>query len=456
MKLDLDQLFYSVNKGLFKLSCPSARLAVVPAYQEIAFEGSGFLRCTQSGEFEYELLVRAVDKKWIQEINHCIPHNFPPEYFQLQLTDQDGVEWLGGDWTRPRIEEIDSAYKGDVFAIKGYVSTLVTSSLDKFKISQANDFYQFIVPNAGIIPWQKYRTTITTSHQNQQESLSRNPCYQTLEINSVSLLMEKLDNTEHMKVTIKANHGCIPPFFDIKVLETIIFITGRIMNIGVQLRKGENQRCIRIIAEHEHLEIRQFPPVSISGFKAFDQFWSAFGCVLKYLLENDSINPFFHPLIETLIPVMEAGSRTAGIHSLTLAVAVESIVNNCRFSKAQLINNYSDSEVEELKKYIREKITNTSFKNRLEGSIASITSKTASVSDRLRDLVESNVITKKQFESWKSLRHTSAHGGFYKVSERENFDEMFGDVYSLVNTLILREVGYDGDVTDYGAMFSLR
>lgn len=450
---NLKNLFYSLNDCSFKLSCPSVHFVVAPHYFQIAFEGSGFVRCNKSGAFEYEFLVKASDRKWIQEINHCIPHSFPMEYFQLQLSDENGINWIGCEWVRPQIMNLDSAYKSEIFTIKGTISSLVTNSLDKCP-EKSDEVYQFILPNAGRFPWQCAKVTTTSSDENKKKMMSRKLCYQVIEVKGIQVMLEQLDDTEHVNVTIKATDGQLPPFIDVKVLETIIFITGRIMNVGVQLREGKAQNCIRILAEHEHLLNRQFPPVNISEFKNEGDFWRAFSCFLIYLIDTDPLNPYFHPLMEILLPVMEAGSRAAGIYSLTLAVAIEAVVEKLFENKSQQEENYPNAEIDKLKEYIKINISEAKLKNRLYGAIANITSKKISVSGRLGELVDSNVISKKQLESWKYLRHTAVHGGFAKIPDKENFDELFGDVYTLINTLILREAKYAGAITDYGAIFS--
>lgn len=455
--MSLDDYFNDVNSGKFRLRCPSARLFLAPGYHELAFEGTGILNCTNNGYFEFELFVKATDPVWLNQLNHSVQSEGKMESFQLQLMDENGKKWVGGEWVFPYVDNIISAYKNKTFVIKGKVNSIVTSSLDKIASPRVeHDIYQFIIADADVarIPWQKTSTVTTQNHESEEIAWSRRASYQTVSIDGIEVTIEQIEKTDNVKVTISSKSKRLPAFIDIKVLESLMFVSGRLMNPVLMFRKGKNQKLLRLVAGQNHLETRQFPPIFLDEVERFSDYWSAFEAKLTYLLKNDAMNPFFYVFMETLIPVMEASSRSEGIHTLTLSVAVEAIVRNYSLASKPPQQNFPEDEVQKLKEYIQQNISDKNIQQRLDGAINSISSNSVSTKSKLRLLAEAGVITRRQLKSWETLRHKAAHGDFIKLADRDGFGEIFGDVITLVNKVILKEVGYDGYATDYGKLFA--
>ena len=457
----MEELFFSINRGDFTMPCPEARIVLAPSYLTVAFEGSGIIRANKAGFFEYELMVSTDNQQWIQELNPHIPRNEPPLYFQLQIIDQNGREWRGGDWVRPKIYNIFSSKVGKTFAITGKLKTFTSANIEGF-VSHKNekDLYKFIIPNAGWIPWTGWKTTTIKNAEGAEESIVREPCYKSINIEGISITLEKLNDTNHIVTTISSDSDELPPFIDIKVLEALQFITGRLIHFGVSLRKGKNQNCIHIVAQHNHLKTKHVPPIALSEPQQFTTYWEAYTSLLKYLIINDSKNPSFHPFIEAIISVMEAGSRGEAIRSLTLAVAIEAIILCCTKSNPDKKEAFSEEktkelerlekEIQELKSFINDNITSTTFIKRITGAINKIHGNSWSAVDRLQKLKREGIITTQQYKSWNMLRHPSVHGEFTRISNKRNYEDLLGDVYTLAHTLILREVGYEGYITNYG------
>ncbi len=451
--MDIEGIFSAIAKGSFKLPCPEARIVLAPSYYTEAFKGSGFIRVTRSGFFEYELIVNTDRFDWIQELNPHIPRDDPYQYFQIQLIDQNGTEWRGCEWVRPEIVDIFSSRPGRPFAIRGRVNSLVTGDTTRFhNHNDDQESYQFIIPNAGRIPWTEWKSTVTKNQDDVEDSYSRKACYQTFDINGISVKLEQLNDTSHLRASISSDTKTLPPFVDIKVLESLQFVTGRLLNFGVQLRKGKNQNCVRIIAQQNHLETRHPMPIALTEPENFKSFWEAYQALLGYLIENDSDNPFFHPFTDSINSVMEVSSRTEGIRSLTLAVAIEAIVQCCAKSNQAKKEEFSKSEIEALEKFVADNISNEKLKNRVTGAVSAIKNHSWRAKDRLIKLRDDGIISSHQYKSWDDLRNPSAHGGFISISNKKDLDKILGDVYTLAHTLILREVGYAGIITDYGSM----
>lgn len=451
--MDIESIFSAIARGSFKLPCPEARIVLAPGYHTEAFKGSGFIRVTRSGSFEYELMVNTNQFDWIQELNPHVPRDDPYQYFQIQLIDQNGIEWRGCEWVRPEIVDIFASQPGRPFAIKGRVNSLVTGDTTRFRNSSDNrECYQFIIPNVGRIPWTEWKSTVTKNQDDVEDSYSRKACYQAFDIEGISVKLEQLNDTSHLRATITSDTKGLPPFVDIKVLESLQFVTGRLINFGVQLRKGKNQNCVRIIAQQNHLETRHPMPIALTESENFKSFWEAYQALLNYLIENDSDNPFFHSFTDAINSVMEASSRTEGIRSLTLAVAIEAIIQCCAQSNQTKEEDFSKCEILALEKFVEDNLSNGKLKNRVTGAINGIKSHSWRAKDRLIKLRNEGVISPRQYKSWDDLRNPSAHGGFISISNKKNLDRILGDVYTLAHTLILREAGYTGVITDYGSL----
>ena len=451
MDISIEDIFNQVIERSFRLSCPKVKIVLAPNYHQEAFKGDGFVEINRTRSFHYRFLVTTDDRSWIQELNPNIPHVGDYRYFQIQMTDTQGRTWLS-EAVRPRIDNIFEAYGDKIFSVSGTFQSLLRdlSELDK----DADEQYEMIVSNTGRLPWTGWKRSVHTRGDDPHEGYSASACYREIQVEGITVSLEQLENSAHTKCIIKSENRELPPFIDVKVLEALQFITGKFLKQAVQCRLGKHQKILRILSDPESLGTRHPAPISLvdpekrQGY--FDDYWLGFEKMLSYLVREDSENPFFHPIMDAMLSIMEAGSRSNGILALTLSVGVEAILGNCTYISLSKENKIDGSEIEKLKGYLETSVSDTKLRNRVGGLLNSILSNTLSAKDKLVLLVDSEVITADQLKSWETLRHRSAHGNYTKADQLKDFDKLLSDLYTLAHTLVLRETGYDGYITDYG------
>jgi hypothetical protein len=131
--------------------------------------------------------------------------------------------------------------------------------------------------------------------------------------------------------------------------------------------------------------------------------------------------------------------------ALALGVAVEGLL-------AELYNDVvlpSDDflrDLEAAEAFIQELPISPRVKSRILGSLGPMRKSRAK--DRLRALVERNVITKAQYEAWEKLRNSTAHAVVHELSNK--FIGLCNSVLVLAYCLMFNAISYVGPFTDYG------
>lgn len=438
---DLLKLYNQLNNHSFEMLCPKIQFVLAPGYQIIAFEGSGYVKVTENGFFEFKAIVKG-DRRWIQEINPYIPHDGEDApYFQLKMWDSEGNEWCAAEWITPILE---SPFYNEYVRLRGRVSSISRDIPPRRLNVENEESYTFLMHNPGRLPWTKSKVTeVFKDNKNQPESFSREPCYQEIEIEGIHFLLEKLDQHNLLRATITSKDRDLPPFIDIKLQESLIFTTAKPLNFTIQMRDGKRHKLLRITPIGNRLTSRIPSPVRSEQGEHTDKFWGILKNHLSFLIKTDGSNPLFHPISNSLIAIMEASTRSPNIYALMLGVAVEAVLEKCQKtdSKDAPDDEYTKA-ADRIHNLVKRWNGNQRIKNRLAGTTSKL--KNWSIKDRLNLLVETKIITKTQMNAWEKLRHKAAHGaGISESSLNRELNHLVSETLSMLYAAIQFETNQD-------------
>ena len=441
--------YYSlIANGNFKLVCPKVRFVICPSYITTAFEGSGFISIKPGGFFEYECIVNALDKEYVLDLI-AKPNTEESFFYQIQLWDEKGKKWVGGP-TRPCLTSSFVCDSDDAFGVTGRVDSLVTWDIEDLVSNlEVDEKYEFIIPSAGSFPW-THRTT--ESIRRGKFGASSGTCRvnrHRFEIDRVDFSLEEHRTQDYLSVEISSTGKSLPPFVDIKTQEALMFISSRMLFPVVSLRYGKNHQSLRVHANGKRLLNRCPPPVRMIWPHETDRYWKAFHKYIDYMIKNDGDNALHHEFTETLIAIMEGGSRSPTIEALTLSVAIENILRLCSsLLPKPKTNEEKSADIDSLTK-AKEEISildvSPEIKRRVLGLLDLEKYNEVSSKKLLDDLAGQNLVKKRWVKSWGKIRHKSAHGANLSISKAIAMENHVDHLYMLAYELILNEIGFKGD-----------
>ena len=147
---------------------------------------------------------------------------------------------------------------------------------------------------------------------------------------------------------------------------------------------------------------------------------------------------------------MEAKQQNLESEMLTASVAIESIIGFKKFEELfdddNSTDNFKDS-LELVQSFVKEAALDDSFKQRIEVFLERIIS--TSPTDKLRRLVDLDVIEQPLFKAWKKVRNSAAHGYYVKPGKFKKYANQCDKTGVLFTKLVFFLIDYKGYFTDY-------
>lgn len=159
----------------------------------------------------------------------------------------------------------------------------------------------------------------------------------------------------------------------------------------------------------------------------------------SFIIKND-----YTQIERTLHRIVSSRNSFITTYALTLTTAIEKILR-VYFSKKKA--KLKKSEIQNIISEVEKATICDSIKNRLKGMIWNILGQERA-DDILFDLVKDNLIEKRHYGSWKTLRNSVSHGDD-PSDDLEIYLKYCNDNIVLYYTLIFRLIDYSGFYTDY-------
>lgn len=431
-----------LQNGTWQLDCPNMKLSKKADSSEDVYFGGGYIRRKEDGELSFKLYSeRNVELSSFfgtrsVKSGELIP---PEEYYELVVTDSTGREWESknilastggfaggkGSVTSGMLEEIKHSRKLNMRS-GSKKSGLSIKFFEDFKIpANVPTTVERIV--AG-------RSRRMTSSMNVAKFQS---CGYDFEISR---------GDDMVDLRVLSNFRKLPEQLEVRVVEALEFVLGRLLDWAVLERFEEGLETFRI--KKGRLSASKWrigPPLSCRTTEPSGAVWNLYDKYLGHILSYDEVDKY-HPLSVFVRRAIQGSTGSIETESLEIGVSVEGIVHT-EFANVGVLSKDETKVLENARRIIEESKIADRFKRRIMGAINSW--QEPSATDRLLCLIKSGVINRAEYEAWKKLRHPSSHGRLPNLRDFQEFVDLCHTATVLFYKLIFHAIGYEGKYTDY-------
>jgi hypothetical protein len=251
-----------------------------------------------------------------------------------------------------------------------------------------------------------------------------------------------------INLSIESNREKFPEGIEHKAVETLQFVLAHPLNWTVLERNENGVETVIINGQtKKELTYRIHMPVYVLADRKGEYLWKLFDKYLSYILKYKG-QIFWHPMSIFIYRVILSSAVYRETFALETAVAIEGLL----LTEFEKLASPTTEFVTKLSK--ASKVINTTsevddtLKLRICNAINDM--RKPSATDKLRALVKSGIIKKKEYKTWKELRNKSTHPTQPAFVELQKLLDLCDVVMTLFYKLIFHIIGYEGKHLDYG------
>ena len=399
-------------------------------------KGFGWVRHIAEDIFDFRLFVVQKNKKF--EHSSSIKDESSDEkgyhYFR-------GIDEYGSLWKFNTLNigfQLPGSSKG-TYSIYGKFETL--EQISHLPEKSGSNYLEFIFSDKFLFPYNKSEKIESKRGKDtirlQYES-TIDYCQNNLKIRS--LKSENLIYIIFEKDRFHEN-------YDIRILESLKFITGQQLRPGIIRKKKNTQIHSLYFAENNDNNYKIEPPIWIDKYPndKYEYSWVLFCKILSSISKYKG--QLYTPIGAEINGLIGAGPAFFETKLLNIGVRVEGILN-ILYPKLGVPNDIILDNISRLVQYISDFKDNNPIKIRLISSLNNM--KKSRAKDRLLELKKRGVINKEQYDSWSKLRNQSAHA----VRDRgkdwfEKSYNRYSHVLEMLYRIIFYSIKYNGIYTSY-------
>lgn len=431
----------------FELKCTEMCLCITPAYTTEVFNGSGRIWITTAGQLRFSILAKLtcsnLQREWLPRLKMLghspkINPSHDSDYLQLKALDLSENRWIS-NWLIPCYNFI----KGQYIELYGPIEYLTSPR----KVVKGKEVSEFVILNSPNIPFEKSSRTIVLQ-DGVEVSNTWSLDHQVIKSQDVEVQFCKDLNNKTLLCTINPlENKSLLNNIAIHVVEALRFMLVRPLRPIYYCTRTPDLEIIQLDGQiTSDWRSGLLPPLNPITIEENINAWQIFSAYFDYLMNQSDQIAEFHPISLEYDGVMQASKGSLEGFALAVSVSIEALLKICSktFNEA---NTPKERDIEELKEYISKWDGNTNLKNRAIGTIKSFS--TIRALDILVGLKDEGLATEKEIKSWKTLRNLTAHGGAYRDSDKQNIQELVTIVSGLMHKIVLYEINYKGQFTNY-------
>lgn len=362
------------------------------------------------------------------------------QQFRVQAEGYDGTKWNGG-WTTLHVGDVS----GNVWHLSGPVNSLSTS-VEGFGVSGRSGVeLVYDRPLRLPLPMNMVKTVF---RDDKQVLLSHSGGAQAIEVLGTKIEFLKSPQHEHVWAVAETSPALSHPYLENWLSEPLNLLLGEIISPRLQARNLGNGKALIVLRPASGHSTKSLAACILreDPLGAGERFWSLYRDILTVVAtaRDSSGNSSFeaHSLTRYYWEIIQATKGSNWVLCMTLASTVEGIVK-MMFSEAERKSDWSESEVDNLKKVVKDWNGDESLRGVVLNYLIGF--KTKGIAKTLKSLVDEGVVTKDQVGAWSKLRHSSMHGGMVMPWSDEEQDARIENLISLTHRLseayIKRELG---------------
>jgi hypothetical protein len=435
-----------LRNGSWELDCSLIRLRPNSPDQE-AFEGPGYIKNTSDGQILFKLysskpLKPGLGLKWSKkrQKGKLIPDELQ---YTLSAVDIEGRRWeaekILPDQTGPVSAE-NNTICGDILV------ELRHTKKTKYILANASismSFFHLVdryipcntITKKGVVIGEQDLTTIPWDANIAK--FSSCDC-------NFTISQGRKNGT--INLSIESNQEKFPEGIEHKTIETLQFILAHPLYWTV-LEQNENGVETVIIRRQtkQELTYRIHVPVYALDRKG-EHLWKLFDKYLSYILKYKG-ETVWHPMSIFIYRVILSSAVYLETFALETTVAIEGLLLTEFKNLAPSEGSFLQS-LDKAMQLVEESLLYNVVKQRVLGAIKAM--KYPSASDKLRLLVDGNIVDAKEYQTWKDLRNKSTHPTQPAFVELQELLDLCNIVITLFYKLIFHTIGYEGKYMDYG------
>lgn len=432
------------RKGKLEMFCPLMEVRQEASARPITHTGSGMIRQTPKGQLAFRLLASETlsDEQTVKRILSGGSHEpgklIPGDsYYSLSATDVSG--WT---WASERLQ-IDLEVGPGGSCIFGDVPMLEhTEAIDSAVEKLTLEFFTDVK-----IPCNRAtETSVQVAERDPRWAIARNIAQ--VDAGPYRFLLEQKSDT--LIVSVVSGEGALSPSVAIRVAESLQLITARSLMWAIMQKRsgGVSTTCLRSPDAQHRTALS--PPVDYRGVDITGNWvWPLFSKYFQHVLGSTPEHQHqMHPISGWLRFARRASSGSIFAKGLGLSIAVEGLLE-AEFSAVGEPSSDSVSAIREIASLVRAWKGDQTVRARALGAVEAMLQTRAK--DRLRSLLDDEIIRREQFDAWDAIRNKAAHA---RPPERAEWQEWISNCYKvevLLYHLVFHAIGHEGQFTDYGA-----
>ncbi len=179
------------------------------------------------------------------------------------------------------------------------------------------------------------------------------------------------------------------------------------------------------------------PDYHASVYSLFDRYFS-------HILDHGEER--YHPITDQLYALTETARASLDARALTLAVAIEALLND-GYAEVGQTSEVTVKQVDQAIQAVRASGIGADTVARLEGAMKLV--RQASAYGKLKALVSLGATTVNLIKAWRQLRNRWAHGAKPESWDAQKVVDHYFDALTLFYHLMFHLVGYRGKYRDY-------
>lgn len=431
----------------WQLECPRITVKSRAKKSPATYYGAGRVFFVNDGSLRFECYSHRERNtpEWPYEKSIVSGKIIPDSHFyDLKAIDVNGYEWIS---TRilPRIH-----ITADGRAIvRGKVGQLRCSMEWPADIHLSGSSMKFWVFDDIAIPTNRRTERKQSIPKTKLKSTSGSWNAWEFTVNKIKYLLIR-EREDTIRFRISSEDRSFPDLFDRRVVEAFQLVLGHPMNwMAMTIQQGHKSE-VRIRSQslpkgqmHPPLPSRsiKLPGTNKLSPKYHRKLFHRF---MRYTSDTED---YRHPIWGQLTAIAEAsGASFIDAKALTLTVVIESLLRS-EFPDLGEPDQRTEDSIEEITKIVQAWDSADSIKNRVLGMIGSF--RVPSATDKMRILVEKDVITDEQYRDWKKLRNPTAHSYLSTGIPAPDMIQLLQSCEVLFYHLVFHAIGYEGPYIDY-------
>lgn len=432
-----DVIEMTVGKA-FEIDCPDIQVLGIRDSDFRLYKGPGVIVGAKRGPISFRLHNQIDMSAGALESMRPIENGklgAPVNQVRVFAKDYSGIDWVGG-WAVPNIEYARTSQ----FMVSGDFSQL-TTDIQKSENDKKTDVTEIVFADKLNLPMTQ---VVEEKRVRGDEIILSRTWRDRHELDFNGARVEFFESSSADRTHIIAEHkgGLQPPYCEVWLAEALGFIRARLAYPRIAIRHLEKDALVFIRNTPGDTRSDMLRPIlgppSVSLL-----LWKLYSAYLAECVKHQKYGSM--ELTQVLDEVIIASTGTLQAFVLSLAVCVENLVN--KLSKEISIEVPDTETITSLIEHMDQWEGAIDVKERTKRMLPSLGNVPAQAS--LRVLRDQGVIEDKHIKAWSKIRNTLAHGGMVEYPLSPDLWEKRNTLISMVYRLVLRIIGYRGQVTDH-------